>query len=127
MALFETTLTPYNFGQNGQNANLLGPIIKPAKSRFSASVPLKCPPHVFPSSLPLTFSPRSPHILSVPLNCSPQVFLSSVPLQCSSQSQRIFKCPPQVSSSSVPLKCSPQVFTSSFLFKCRGCLIFRCC
>ena len=34
VALFDGTLTAYNFGQNGQNANFFWPITKQAKSRF---------------------------------------------------------------------------------------------
>ena len=55
-----------------------------------SSVPLKCPPQVFPSS--------------VPLKCPPQVFSLNVPLKCSLQSPQIFKCPPQVFPSSDHLK-----------------------
>ena len=34
VALFGATLTDYNSGKNGKNANFVGPIIKPARSRF---------------------------------------------------------------------------------------------
>ena len=34
MANFDKTLTAYNFGQNGQNEEVFGPIIKPARSGF---------------------------------------------------------------------------------------------